>query len=504
MKSNATRYTSLYSASSSSANAGAYVAKALNDGARKSRSEYEALRESSEAHGSFSVLPPELMLLTFSFFDFKTLGHAAQVCHYWNFLSQDCVGLLGLNHERQRFVVDWLLTNIADEVELLMMSSSSSRSSSRTSSSSSSSSRSSSRSSSSSSSRSPDCGSRSSSRKRAVDAKRVDGTRIDFIQATTQLLRDYFSAIAGNEPQTPEFVHLLAILNKSLLETRQSLEQISSGQMQLNDQFDIFELTLRRYYEQFKAMFPTPEDQKASKPLLSASHLIQDRKARRLWEECVGPDDLLIDFETFFNKVFEEKSNLQEKVPNAGDRQQLHHHLTHFLNFPKDDTVTTYKWDLLTRLFGPYDDLLDNFLRFVLGQGFLGLINRIKAEEILKSHRKKVLIRFSRTAPSSLAFSYSDGGGAVYHYTNNASWFKTYPEEAERLKRRRKKDSGEADGGETVLTNFPIGRLLKLEFEPKGIALVPMRVDGRAIANAKSLTSYIATENASGGYLVGA
>jgi len=96
-----------------------------------------------------------------------------------------------------------------------------------------------------------------------------------------------------------------------------------------------------------------------------------------------------------------------------------------FLNFPKDDTVTVSKyatnpssfqpsspakklttglslsrrWNLLTRLFGPYENFYQNFKTYVLGQGFLGLINRIRAEEILKDYPYHVLIRFSRTAP---------------------------------------------------------------------------------------------------------
>lgn len=40
--------------------------------------------------------------------------------------------------------------------------------------------------------------------------------------------------------------------------------------------------------------------------------------------------------------------------------------------------MTVYKWNLLLRLFGPYDQFLDNFRNLVLKRGFLGLINRIK------------------------------------------------------------------------------------------------------------------------------
>jgi len=34
------------------------------------------------------------------------------------------------------------------------------------------------------------------------------------------------------------------------------------------------------------------------------------------------------------------------------------------------------RWEVLTRLFGPYHEFIENFTKYVLGKGFLGLINR--------------------------------------------------------------------------------------------------------------------------------
>ncbi len=36
----------------------------------------------------------------------------------------------------------------------------------------------------------------------------------------------------------------------------------------------------------------------------------------------------------------------------------------------------TLRWEVLTRLFGPYHEFIENFSNYVLGSGFLGLINR--------------------------------------------------------------------------------------------------------------------------------
>jgi hypothetical protein len=57
---------------------------------------------------------------------------------------------------------------------------------------------------------------------------------------------------------------------------------------------------------------------------------------------------------------------------------------------------------VLTRLFGPYHEFIENFSNYVLGSGFLGLINRHHAEEILENHPEAVLMRFSRTYPTCL------------------------------------------------------------------------------------------------------
>ena len=53
-------------------------------------------------------------------------------------------------------------------------------------------------------------------------------------------------------------------------------------------------------------------------------------------------------------------------------------------------------------MFGPWDSFMENFTKYVLGQGFLGLINRIQAEEVLSKYPNCVLMRFSRTYPTCL------------------------------------------------------------------------------------------------------
>lgn len=44
----------------------------------------------------------------------------------------------------------------------------------------------------------------------------------------------------------PEFTHLLVILNKQLLDIIPILKRVAEGQGQMNENYDILELTLRR------------------------------------------------------------------------------------------------------------------------------------------------------------------------------------------------------------------------------------------------------------------
>ena len=119
------------------------------------------------------------------------------------------------------------------------------------------------------------------------------------------------------------------------------------------------------------------------------------------------------------------------------DAVRFRQHLHHFLNFPKDDLMTTYRFHVLVSLFGPLQDVTRNFEQYVLfvsrsvqlfnsyvlGEGFLGLVNMIKAEEVFRELMPSVntvLIRlilfslwvvflilcsFSRQRPTYLAFT---------------------------------------------------------------------------------------------------
>jgi len=289
------------------------------------------------------------------------------------------------------------------------------------------------------------------------------GTRIEFLKATVMLLRTYFkqNGLLQEPKVVPmrEYTKLLGILDKQLLETHFVLEQVISGQIYMNENFDIIELSLRRYYSDFMLMFsPLGEANQAySRPSL----IITDDKARKVWEKNVGKHVYFCSFKAFYKEVLRKETNLEDK--------EFKRYMKYFLNFPKDDTVSVTKWNTLTRLFGPYRNFYRTLHRYVMGTGFLGLINRIRAEEILKDYPDHVLIRFSRTAPLLLAFS-ENKDGAITHSTNGANARKLLglPETKE---------------------NVPIDLYLQKVF-PRS-SLVPMKVNGRLVAKKDNYRDYV-------------
>jgi len=307
----------------------------------------------------------------------------------------------------------------------------------------------------------------------------AEDTRIDYIFATVKAMRKYLkkqgAEVKAGSLEDPNgcFNKLLIIANEQLRETKATLDKILNETYVVTDNFDIFELTVRRYYEQLRAMFPL----RTRKKLAAPAQLITDSKARAVWNNKVGKDQHHCEFDKFYQEA------ICNAFPELASNHECHYYFSYFLNFPQDNMVTTYKWEVLTRLFGPYDNFMENFKTYVLGKGFLGLINRICAEEILKENPKCVLMRLSRTYPTCLAFSFRREDDKFDHYTNNPVW-NSYPPFKDTRKSSQMKE------------NIPIKEFLQKVFFDKGYQLVPKKVDGRSVVNSSSVSLYASQTSA--------
>lgn len=244
---------------------------------------------------------------------------------------------------------------------------------------------------------------------------RENRARLTFLKDTVDLFQEYLKNQSSENMRNHAYITLLNIVSDQLEQTLHMITRIVEGTTSITSNFDIFELTLRRSYSQLTQMFP-PLGQPAAVSECP-SLLIHDPKARKLWEDAFGPFCSLVTFDTFLKEIVVARILQGRKWENDDHFQQS---LRYFLNFPVDNVVTTYKWHTLIQLFGPFDQFVTNFCQYGLGQGFLGLTNRINAFEILsiKKESRIFLIRLSRTEPNFLAFSYKNSRGEIGHQVN--------------------------------------------------------------------------------------
>ena len=208
---------------------------------------------------------------------------------------------------------------------------------------------------------------------------------------------------------------LLNSLKKQLYEVYTVLYQINTCIAKITVNFDIFELSLRRIYYDLTTLFP--EDPKKYKSNFS-SH-IRDEISHRVWIIIFGSQCAAVSIDVFFEKIVStwmvRKDELFEK------------YFKHLFNFPKDDIITVFRFHTMGCLFGPYPKISENFRKYVMknNSGFVGLINKVGAEELLRQlvptlTHNTVLIRFSRLKPELFSFASIDvTTGRVEHSRND-------------------------------------------------------------------------------------
>ena len=250
--------------------------------------------------------------------------------------------------------------------------------------------------------------------------KKEDRCRLQFLRDTVDLIVSFSSAQRDEVKALPQFLTLFEILTARMVDVSKMLQRIERMESTITENFDIFELKLRSYLEELKALFP-PNGFPAS-----SLGLISDEGAKMVWARYFG-ESAFVTFGRFVHMLESEQI-----LPCAGSEEnRTGMFLRYFANFPVDDVVTTYKWNQLVCLFGPLDRFANNFQSLVMGKGFLGLINRIQAFEILTlTHRPRtLLIRTSRTEPQFLAFSYKDAEGKIAHRLNKDRYGQLVPVE---------------------------------------------------------------------------
>jgi hypothetical protein len=192
------------------------------------------------------------------------------------------------------------------------------------------------------------------------------------------------------------------------------LEDLMNGTYIITCNFDILELALRRIYEELRVLIPDtitfdPPGPNGyyGVPDPRVYEVIQDPEARDIWNNTIGRSKCFVHYDIFMDRI------IAKQFPSAISNPRFSKYLRFLLNFPSSKIVTTYRFNALNSIFGPFKQLAVNFDHFVLRPGFVGLVNLIFAEEILTKclpnlKNNTVLIRYSRVHPEVLAFTSID------------------------------------------------------------------------------------------------
>jgi len=228
-------------------------------------------------------------------------------------------------------------------------------------------------------------------------------TRIKFL---TETLGDVMTA-SRNRLENKKDAHynvesyymMSNVLLSQLYDSNGIVQGIRENPAAMTVNFDILDISIRKYIRQLDSMFPilSSELQPQYAP---PSHIIKDEKARFVWEKFVGKNQYHAKFTEFYENVL--LSVFPQLQHDSGRFRDI---FQFFVNFPRDDMMTTYKWAVIINQFGPFDQFVCNFQEFACGNGFLGLINCVEAEEHLQGPNT-FLLRFSRKEPEKLTFSF--------------------------------------------------------------------------------------------------
>jgi len=167
---------------------------------------------------------------------------------------------------------------------------------------------------------------------------------------------------------------------------------------------DILELGIRRRLQEMRADHTT------------AISCIKDCRSRPMWENAFGANTFFVSWERFQNHM----------MPDLED-SRCAAHAKAFLCFPGVDSVSCYAYNLMSCLYGPPQSMWQNFGSVMTGMGFVGIINSVQAESLLKNvkgiiHRNSFIIRYSRQYPELFAVTCIDSStGEIWSARNRRS-----------------------------------------------------------------------------------
>eukprot|EP01091_Cochliopodium_minus_P006375 TRINITY_DN16265_c0_g1_i1.p1 TRINITY_DN16265_c0_g1~~TRINITY_DN16265_c0_g1_i1.p1 ORF type:complete len:221 (+),score=51.60 TRINITY_DN16265_c0_g1_i1:90-665(+) len=120
--------------------------------------------------------------------------------------------------------------------------------------------------------------------------------RVNFLTDTTKSLTKYF-----NYPHNNNNILFQKFVKQFQIQLREAIkivESVSQSRIPITENFDMIELTLRRYLQQFKRIFPKKEIK-----VREASEMIREEEAREFWREKIGPKKMYVKWKFFCEEL---------------------------------------------------------------------------------------------------------------------------------------------------------------------------------------------------------
>jgi len=160
------------------------------------------------------------------------------------------------------------------------------------------------------------------------------------------------------------FFDLVDILKNELTISYDVFFDVFSEKKSITENFDMVELTLRRYFDQLNKMFIIPCAENFPERLLNPENIISDEKSRTMWLDEFGNSCYQIPFELFKSTIIPQ---LVTGIDTNSIRfQNITKTIEFFIHFPRNGIITPYSLNLLTSHWGPHDKINRNIQKFAV------------------------------------------------------------------------------------------------------------------------------------------
>ena len=85
---------------------------------------------------------------------------------------------------------------------------------------------------------------------------KTDSKRLSYLYSTLDRVKTYVSQQKTTTKKLSYYQRLLHVMQNTLLETNKAIHHLYEGKMVFNENFDIFELSLRRLLDQLNSLYP--------------------------------------------------------------------------------------------------------------------------------------------------------------------------------------------------------------------------------------------------------